>query len=85
MKRKDLKIWQEVTIYPTYRSISKRPFTARITREHVNWTTGSKIEWCTYVLFKHSAVINDYLLSRMKIGSLKWYQKILIYFRLGWA
>jgi len=62
-----LKAGQNVLIHPTKTSKSRKPYKATVTQEVIAWTTGDKLELCTYVEGGHTAVINDYLESRIEV------------------
>lgn len=58
----DLKEGQTYMVHPTKKSETKHPFKVTVTKKMINWVNGPKLEWCI-----DGAVINEYLLSRMKL------------------
>ena len=62
-----LKIGSKVIIHPTKNSISIKPYEATIIYKTITWPNGGvEKELYTHVEGGHTAVINDYLFSRME-------------------
>ena|SRR5690606_12392390 len=74
-----LKVYDKVIVHPARRwdgviiSTAKEPFEAWIITERKPWKNGSQHELCTWVPGGHSAVINDYLFSRLQYKHDGWW------------
>lgn len=65
-KKRRLQIGDRVIVHPTPTSQSRKSYHAEIISKTINWTSLPCLEICTFVIGKHTAVMNEYLFNRLE-------------------